>query len=66
MKLNEFICPCCQHRWFDECEYGTCSRCRTFFYLSATHPAAAQAFTTNVPQSGERTFYIWADAGREA
>jgi hypothetical protein len=34
MKMNEFICPSCGHRWFDKCAYGTCDACNTFFYLS--------------------------------
>lgn len=37
-KLNEFICPSCGHRWFESGAYGTCDRCQTFFYLSATRP----------------------------
>ena len=42
MKLNLFVCPKCAHQWWDQCAYGTCDRCYTFFYLSATHHAAVE------------------------
>lgn len=37
-KLNEFICPTCGHRWFEDSAYGTCDACQTFFYLSQIIP----------------------------
>ncbi len=45
MKLNEFICPSCGHRWFDKCAYGTCDACNTFFYLSARLHQSREAMT---------------------
>lgn len=47
-KRNEFVCPRCQHRWFDECAYGTCDRCGTFFYLSDTLQSASPITTNGV------------------
>lgn len=51
MKLNEFVCKQCGHRWFESSAYGTCDACHTFQYLSETAPAPSpsRCYVNGIP-----------------
>ena len=40
MKLNEFICPLCGRRSWDDAAYTRCDGCGCVFYLSQSAPIA--------------------------